>query len=263
MSAGRRRRQRRWPRTARRWRGSAGGPALGAARPRTVGVDQPPRAEARVWISPSRPSSAHPCPARAGPRRPVAACVAAARATRASPEIASGRLGRHRRRVQQVQVPGCRAAQLIGPPHNPADPAAHGVRRHAQPLPDQAGAGSGQPLGQRDRDDLDPVPTAGYTPGRQEHMGAPAVGAAGAPRGQPHPSAVEQCHHPRPGVGPRCKPPRRQDGHASRRAARSASARSGSRYSSTPTTAFRSCPARWSGSSGRGRGSSCCTLAKE
>lgn len=75
-------------------------------------------------------------------------------------------------------MPGCRAAQLIGPPHNPADPATHGVRSHAQPLPDQTGAGPGQPLGQRDRDDLDPVPTAGHTPGRQEHTHRATTGSS-------------------------------------------------------------------------------------
>ena len=237
-------------------------PALGADRPgpsKWISRRGPAgRGSVRAGrAAPTQPGSAGP----GGPPEVLPAPPQRGRPGRRRERCRSARGGT--RRVQPVQVPGRRAAQPFGAAGRPgaASPARCPPARPAAAR--YGGDRAPQPLGQRGGDDLDPVPAAGDTPGRQQHMGAPAVGATGAPRGQPHPSAVEQRHHPGRAYDHGASRPAAQDGHASRRAARSASARSGSRYSSTPAQLSGSCPARWSRSSGRGRGSSCCTLAEE
>ena len=212
--------------------GQRWGPALGAARPRTVEVDQPARAEARRGSV--RAARAAPIPARRGPAEAARRGLhGRGEGGQGVAESAAGRLERRRRRVQPGRCPVAA----------PRSCSARRPTRRSQPRTVPAGTPSccadpavtapAQPLGQRGGDDLDPVPAAGDTPAGQQHVGAPAVGAAGPPRGQPRPPAVEQRHHPGPGVRPRLKPARRAGRARQPPAARSASARSGSRYSST------------------------------
>ena len=121
-----------------------------------------------------------------------------------------------------------------------------------------------QPVGQGGGDDLDPVPASGGTPAGQQFVGAPAVGAAGPPRGQARPPAVEQGHHSGPGRAPTAQagpdaqdagrqPPRGQVGVHSLRV----------QVQQHAGTAFGVMPGRLLTSPGRGRGSSCCTLSDE
>ena len=200
-------------------RGHAG--ALPACRP--AGGGQPARAGARCRARPYRPSSGH----RSARVKPYGRVRGRGDGTERVTQRRPGRLRQHRiGAADEAELEHRVLAHLLGPGAEPAQPAAHGRGRDAQPASDPPAPRPGQRHPSRSADDLDAVGPPRRAPRRQQDLGPPARAAARPLRAQSRCRAGQQANRPLPAVSPPLQPPGAA-GRAGQRPARQVRGRSG------------------------------------